>query len=127
MAYGDRGSQEAIHQTYMRDVESVSAAFAARELVHDVFGTPLNVADIEAFLAYRPWENTGAKTNYLTAIEELDVSPPGGVDLHQLVKALAYREIVVQRDTQSATWPDSEYPGFLPSQIADAERIKGDV
>jgi hypothetical protein len=53
--------------------------FAQRELFHEVLGVPFYVADLEAQLAYRPWEgwpeDLSMYNRYLAAVQEGRIPP----------------------------------------------------
>jgi hypothetical protein len=50
------------------DVYWLAQKFAFRKQVEDAFDTPYEIDDLQAFLAFRPWEGDEATRHYLDAI-----------------------------------------------------------
>ena len=121
MTYGYDVSPEGKWNNYLRDVEGVSAAFVSRELAAQVFGESLDFKDLDAFLLYRPWRDQPARFEYLRDIEEGLIPACVKTNLLTNVRALKEANIDVKRDVTITVWPDPNYPGLLPSEIAHEE------
>ena len=69
----------AVPELDMADVWVLAQRFAFRELAHEVLGQPSGMADLEAHLAYKPWEgwpdSTEKLERYHRAIEEGRIPP----------------------------------------------------
>lgn len=61
--------------------------FVGREQMHDVLDLPLYMDDLDAHLAYKPWESTEKREVYLHAVEEGRIPRRPGVEpLYQLAR-----------------------------------------
>ena len=118
MVYGDHVRPEYRLGHYLGDVEGVSAAFATRELVHHVLGEKLDLADLEGFLAYRPWEGHEERWRYLRAVEEGFIPGVRKIDLPEGLRALRQTYEDVERNVEADVWPDPDKPDLLPSGLA---------
>lgn len=59
----------------MEDNYWLAERFAIRELEHNVLGLPLEMADLEAHLAYKPWATEERRQAYLRSVEEERIPP----------------------------------------------------
>ena len=50
-------------------VWKITQWFVVRELIHDILGSPLDLSDLEAYLAYAPWYKNNLST-YRQAVED---------------------------------------------------------
>lgn len=55
---------------FVSDVIFLAERFVVREVAKDVLDTPLDLADLEAHLAYRPWLSDQNRETYLRAVQE---------------------------------------------------------
>ena len=118
MVYGDHISPELRLRNYLSDVEEVAAAFASREVVHHLLGVPLELADLEAFSAYRPWESDSVRLSYLRAVEDGLIPSVRPINLRDVVRTASEAGVKLQRSVTAKTWPDPDRPGLLPSGVA---------
>ena len=100
------------------DVYEIAGAFAAREIAHDLLDKPLNTADLQAWVAWKPYESEEAKQSYNDEIKAGTIPEPvrnpllptensGGVftDKHRIIFA-----------ARSYDWPWLDHPHMLPSE-----------
>ena len=66
------------------DLILLAQRFAFREMVQDVLGEPMELGDLEAHLAYHPWEDD-RRDVYLLAVED-DRIPPLRLDHAQMLR-----------------------------------------
>jgi hypothetical protein len=57
------------------DLILLAQRFVSRELAHDVLGVPLELADLDALLIYRPWFSDEYHEVYLRAVSENRIPP----------------------------------------------------
>ena len=82
------------------DVYFWAQAFVVQELLKDVLDESIDMAGLEAKLAYRPWESQEKKLVYLQAIDQMRIPPPPGVFGEYLLFTRA-RDAIGQPDRQA--------------------------
>jgi hypothetical protein len=63
----------------------ISWRCAYRERTHELFGTPLDLTDIQGFIAFQSWLDDDHEKTYLEAIDAGKITPLSG-DLESLEK-----------------------------------------
>ena len=101
-----------------RDTWFLALRFMLRELAHDVLNLPLDVADLEAHLAYKPWDEDRREI-YNKAVEDGRI--PGLKDFHDVINEA--RQIRDISDSQGILWwavasvgVDTDHPELLLTQ-----------
>ena len=93
--------------------------FVGREQMHDVLDLPLHMDDLDAHLAYKPWESTEKREVYLHAVEASRIPRRPGVEpLYQMAR-LKRRGLADMRPVgmaMMAAGVPCEYPEMLVSQ-----------
>ena len=74
-------------------VLAIAFKFSSREHMHEVLGLPIDLADLQGFLAYRPWQSEGHCETYLRAIFERRVQSLNGVDLNDADTLAIFEQI----------------------------------
>ena len=101
------------------DVYVWAQAFAWQEMLKDVFDELVNMAGLEAKLAYRPWESTKKERRYLQAIDQMRIPVPANVWeeflLFSRVRATGQPETPLLGYGAKLNRPESN--SMLPSQI----------
>lgn len=52
------------------DLILLAQRFVSREIAHDILGSPLDLGDLQALLAYKRWRNDARRERYLAATTE---------------------------------------------------------
>ena len=116
-----------------QDLVEVARAFAQRQIRTEVLSEVPDFRDLEAWLAYRPWQfddksmtQEGADTRYLAAVKsgfvpELRPTAGAGSDLETSIAAFQAKDLEQLHAKVSSFWPSSEQRAplwLLPSQQA---------
>ena len=56
-------------------IRSIAGEFVSRELLHEILGRPLEVADLEAWLTWKPWLSKDRDAEYRQAVKR-GIIPP---------------------------------------------------
>ena len=95
----------------MNDVFWLAERFAIREMTHDLLGEPVELDDLQAYLAYGPWRSPEHTDRYLRAINEGRIpalKPVAVTDKakHELFKLSGRRSIAFEPQHE---WLPSEF------------------
>lgn len=114
------------------DVACLASEFAFRESVRDVLGRPLEVADLEALLVYKPWLDFGREEHrhqgYHKAVGEGVVSPVKST-LDILLGIVGPNITEMPYEVAVTTHISGEHPELLMSQqhqLVKERGIKGE-
>ena len=72
----------------MSGVLSLAWAFWAREIMQDLLEVPMELDDLEALLAYKPWQNNEMFEDYLRAIREQRIPFINGFSIDEMDKKI---------------------------------------
>ena len=117
---------KAVPEVGLGDVHQMARTFVDRELAHQLLKQPMYVADLEALLAWRPWEK-GRKDAYYEAVERAlipAVHRNPFIGRHRLPRLAEDRELLRNTVYQMTGWPNPARPHLLPSQdLEEAKRF----
>ena len=104
------------------DVYYVASAFAFREAEHDILGNTLILGDLEALMAWRPWESDEQNQSYYQGLKDgimaaVPQRPP--VRTGDLGRNRDRSSAFLNLSMGANVWPDEEHPHKLPSQLKD--------
>ena len=107
------------------DTHKIASAFVAREMAHDLLDAPWEVADLEALLAFKPWESALNRQLYYGSVE-IGLIPPV-LGQHSLSIPLVRQRTegsweVIVNTLVKVRWPVSSQPHLLPRQVLDCVR-----
>ena len=74
-------------------VLALASAFSSREYLHEVLGLPMELADLQGLLAYRPWHSEHYCEIYLGAVSEGRIPPLNGIDLNDPETLAIFKQI----------------------------------
>jgi len=74
-------------------VLALASAFRSREYRHEVLGLPLELADLQGLLAYRPWHSEHNCEIYLGAVSEGRIPPLNEIDLNNPETLATFKRI----------------------------------
>jgi hypothetical protein len=112
----------------LSDVWFLAQRFVNRELIAEVLGRPLEFADLEAHLAYRPWEgwpdNSDRFKAYFLAIRRGLIPTIENASVDELMQASASPESIMVGSVEANIGADVY---FLPSQWRSGERKEYEI
>lgn len=103
------------------NIREIAGEFVVRELLHEILGRPLEMADLEAWLTWKPWLSEDRDAEYRQAINR-GIIPPVRTELQE--RTLLYKE---GSPISYVLYPRTAFPPTMYRNLSVGEPVGTDV